>query len=144
MNFPETPGTVAHWEVEARGSQVQDYPQLYREFKASLGYMSPCRKTTKKFTWKKKYDFIWLTLFFESYYHTLRYLIIHFTGLEVASMTVLPVGLYCSAQSVWHWDSGHTKVISDEVHCMCAFVCVCVCVMRHFLKSKMNISLFSR
>lgn len=125
LNFLETPGTVAHWEVEARGSQVQDYPQLYREFKASLGFMSPCLKTTKVYLEKKKYDFIWLTLFFESYYHTLRYIITHFTGLEVASMTVLLVCLYCSAQSVWHWDSGYTKVISDEVQCV--RVCMCVC-----------------
>lgn len=86
--------------MEARGSQVQDYPQLYREFKASLGFMSPCLKTTKSLPGKKKYDFIWLTLFFESYYHTLRRIITRFTGLEVASMAVLLVRLYCRAQSV--------------------------------------------
>lgn len=29
------------WKVEARGSEVQDYPYLHRESESSLGYIRP-------------------------------------------------------------------------------------------------------
>lgn len=38
---------LLHWAptgVEARGSEVQDHPQLITEFEASLGYVRPYLK----------------------------------------------------------------------------------------------------
>lgn len=33
------------WEAQAGGSRAQDHSWLYREFKTSLGYMTPCHET---------------------------------------------------------------------------------------------------
>jgi hypothetical protein len=34
------------WEVEIEGSKVQDHPQLYSKFEASLGYVKFCHHET--------------------------------------------------------------------------------------------------
>lgn len=36
------------WELETRGSEVQDHPWLPSKFKASLGYMKPHIKIKKE------------------------------------------------------------------------------------------------
>lgn len=36
------------WEAEARESEVQGHPWLYKEYESSLGYLRPCQRKKEK------------------------------------------------------------------------------------------------
>lgn len=56
-------------------------------------------QTVTEFTWKKssKYSFLQLTLFFESYFKAIKYIIINFMYSEVAFVTVTCLVIYIIA-----------------------------------------------
>jgi hypothetical protein len=45
---------LSTWEMEAGKPELQSYPQLHSELKASLGYMRSCLKEEKRKEKKKK------------------------------------------------------------------------------------------
>lgn len=61
-------------ELEAGGSGVQDHPQIHTKLDASLGYMGPCHRNTKK---KKKPNPN--TIFLHTCKYTYIHINIHYT-----------------------------------------------------------------